>query len=117
MSETSDLEGPRWRSGPFVYGSVLLCLPLLLLVVWALPTLLPAILKGNVSSEKAAVGIVWGVILLGCPIGALTYRRRYLYSEEWQRPRRISILWAWAGYAVALLSYAAVGYFVLNGRL
>jgi hypothetical protein len=114
MSESSDLEGPRWRSGPYVYGSVLISLPLIFLVLWALPTVLPAVLRGNFSGVKIAFGAVWGVVVFACPLAALAFRRQYQYREEWQRPRRLSIAFASVGYFVSLVSYAGLALAVLK---
>jgi len=108
MSDASDLEVPRWRSGPYVYGSVLISLPLIFLVLWALPAILPAVLRGNFSGVKIACGAIWGVVVFACPIAALAFRRQYQFREDWIRPRRFSIAFATAGYLVAVLSYAGI---------
>ena len=110
----SDAEGPRWRSGPYVYGAILFALPLLVLALWVLPTLIPVVVRGNFSHAKAALAAAWGAVLIACPLSALLFRRRYLYSENWQRPRRLSILFASLTYAVTLASYVGVGLVLLN---
>jgi hypothetical protein len=102
------MDAPRWRSGPFVYGSVLISLPLFLLILWALPTVLPAVIHGNFSAAKVIVGGVWGLVAIACPLAALAQRRRYQFRDDWQSPRRMSIAFAAAAYLVALASYAAI---------
>ncbi|PPE78238.1 hypothetical protein C3941_19420 [Kaistia algarum] len=91
-----------------MYGAVLVSLPLLFLVLWALPTVLPAVLRGNFSGFKVALGAVWGVVVFACPFAALAFRRQYQYREEWHRPRRLSIAFASIGYFVSLVSYAGL---------
>ena len=110
----SDPESPRWRSGPYVYGAVLFSLPLLALVLWALPTTLPVLLRGNFSHVKAGLAALWAAALIACPVAALVFRRRYLLSEEWRRPRRLSILLASLTYALAIATYVGVGLLLLN---
>lgn len=108
MSSSSDVEGPRWRSGPYVYGAVLVSLPLIFLVFWALPTVLPAVLRGNFSGVKTAFGAIWVIVVFACPLAALAFRRQYQYREEWQRPRRLSIAFASLGYVISIISYAGL---------
>lgn len=108
MSGTSEPEGPRWRSGPFVYGAVILSLPLAFAIIWAMPAVAPSVLKGNFSGWKVICGAVWGAIVIASPLAAVAFRRRYQYSEQWRRPRRLSITFAGIAYAVAVLSYVGI---------
>ncbi|MCX5496905.1 hypothetical protein OSH11_19530 [Kaistia dalseonensis] len=108
MSTPSQPEGPKWRSGPFVYGAVLVSLPLIAVAIWALPIVAPLALKGNLAAPKALGGLVWFAIVLLAPVGALYFRRLYHRRAEWRRPRSLSIVFAGLAYVVSILSYVAI---------
>lgn len=108
MSVPSDPEGPRWRSGPFIYGAVIISLPLIFGIVWALPTIASPVMRGDFSGVHVALWAAWGVVVITSPAIALAYRRQYQYSDEWHRPRRISILFAGLTYVVSILSYVGL---------